>query len=213
MGSSITHHIPDEMLLAYASGRLPHAFAMVVAAHVSHCDHCRAALEAHQVMGGAVLDRSAQAQLSVGLKDNVMALLDDVPTPPEPSYRPSGIYPSAVMQALKGRPIRWKSVGMGVRQCILSEDTMGTARLLYIPAGQGVPDHSHNGLELTLVLQGSFSDETGRFGVGDVEIADEDVEHTPVADAGDPCICLAATDAPLRFNAFMPRLLQPLFRI
>lgn len=102
MGSSITHHIPDEMLLAYASGRLPHAFAMVVAAHVSHCDHCRAALEAHQVMGGAVLDHSAQAQLSVGMKDNVMALLDDVPTPPEPSYHPNGIYPSAVMQALKG---------------------------------------------------------------------------------------------------------------
>ena len=35
----------------------------------------------------------------------------------------------------------------------------------------------------------------------------------PTADEGDPCICLAATDAPLRFNAFMPRLLQPLFKI
>ena len=76
-----------------------------------------------------------------------------------------------------------------------------------------MPDHSHNGLELTLVLQGSFSDATGRFGVGDLEIADEDLEHTPVADPGDACICLAATDAPLRFRAIVPRLLQPLFRI
>lgn len=102
---------------------------------------------------------------------------------------------------------------MGVKQSILSETEGGSVRLLYIPAGQAVPDHSHNGLELTLVLQGSFSDETGRFGVGDVEIGDEDLEHTPIADAGDACICLAATDAPLRFNAFLPRLLQPLFRI
>lgn len=63
------------------------------------------------------------------------------------------------------------------------------------------------------MLQGSFSDETGRFGVGDLEIADEELEHTPIADVGDACICLAATDAPLRFWSFVPRLLQPLFRI
>jgi len=68
-------------------------------------------------------------------------------------------------------------------------------------------------MELTLVLQGRFDDETGTFGVGDLEIADEDLEHTPIAGAGDPCICLAATDAPLRFRTFVPRLLQPLFRI
>ncbi len=89
----------------------------------------------------------------------------------------------------------------------------GSARLLYIPPGQGVPDHGHNGLELTLVLQGSFTDETGSFGTGDLEIADQTLDHTPVAGPDAPCICLAATDAPLRFRAFMPRLLQPLFRI
>ena len=121
--------------------------------------------------------------------------------------------PGPVMSALKGREPRWKSLGMGVRQDILHAGKEGSVRLLYIPPGQAVPDHSHNGLELTLVLQGSFSDATGRFGVGDLEIADEDLEHTPVADPGDACICLAATDAPLRFRAIVPRLLQPLFRI
>ena len=104
-------------------------------------------------------------------------------------------------------------MGLGVRQSILATGAHGTVRLLYIPPGQAVPDHGHNGLELTLVLQGSFSDETGRFGVGDVEVADEDLEHTPVADGGPPCICLAATDMPLKFNSFVPRMLQPLFRI
>jgi putative transcriptional regulator len=68
-------------------------------------------------------------------------------------------------------------------------------------------------MELTLVLQGSFSDETGHFARGDLEVADEELEHTPVADGGEVCICLAATDAPLRFNSLMPRLFQPLFRI
>jgi putative transcriptional regulator len=100
-----------------------------------------------------------------------------------------------------------------VRQSIIEAGPEGSLRLLYIPPGRAVPDHGHNGLEMTLVLQGSFSDETGAFGVGDLEIADEELEHTPVAGEGAPCICLAATDAPLKFQTLVPRLLQPLFRI
>ena len=96
---------------------------------------------------------------------------------------------------------------------ILRTGRDASARLLYIPAGQAVPDHGHRGLELTLVLQGAFRDETARFGRGDLEIADEAVEHTPVAEEGEVCICLAATDAPLRFNAIIPRLAQPFLRI
>ena len=210
--SAITHHTPDAMLAAYAAGNLPHAFAVAVASHVSLCPQCRAALEAHQAVGGAVLEETGAVAVSSDLKDTIFAQLDS-PYSPEPVYERNGIYPGPVIEAMKGRPPRWKNLGMGVRQDILSADANGSVRLLYIPPGQAVPDHSHNGLELTLVLQGSFSDETGRFGVGDLEIADEALEHTPVAGSGDPCICLAATDARLQFRALVPRLLQPLFRI
>lgn len=102
---------------------------------------------------------------------------------------------------------------MGVRQAILPTSRRASARLLHIPAGVAVPDHGHRGTELTLVLQGAFRDETARFGPGDLEIAGQELEHQPIAEAGEDCICLAATDAPLRFNALLPRLLQPLFRI
>nr|HMS95514.1 ChrR family anti-sigma-E factor [Tabrizicola sp.] len=108
---------------------------------------------------------------------------------------------------------RWRRVGGGVRQAILPTGRDATARLLVIPAGTAVPDHGHRGTELTLVLQGAFADESARFGRGDVEIADEAVEHTPVALAGEACICLAATDAPLRFLGLIPRLAQPFLRI
>ncbi len=210
--SAITHHTPDAMLAAYAAGNLPHAFALVVASHVSLCQQCRAALEAHQSVGGVVLEDTDAVAVSTSLKDALFAQLDE-PFTPEPVYERSGVFPGPVMEALKGRTPRWNKLGMGVRQDILSQDANGSVRLLYIPPGQAVPDHSHNGLELTLVLQGSFSDETGRFGVGDLEIADDDLEHTPIADERDACICLAATDARLRFRAFVPRLLQPFFRI
>ena len=210
--TAITHHTPDAMLAAYAAGSLPHAYALVVATHVSICLDCRAAFEAHQAAGGAILEGIGQEPLTESLTSRTMALLD-APFAQDIACRRAGIYPGPVMQALKGMPPRWKSLGLGVRQSILASDNEGSVRLLYIPPGQAVPDHSHNGLELTLVLQGSFSDATGRFRVGDLEVADQTLEHTPVADPGAPCICLAATDAPLRFNALVPRLLQPFFRI
>ncbi|WP_323786365.1 ChrR family anti-sigma-E factor [Thalassovita sp.] len=211
--TTIRHHTPDALLAAYAAGSLPQPFALAVAAHVSMCLDCRAGLEAHQAAGGLVLEDTAPKELSDGMKSRVLDLLDGpapVSVPREPR---SGIYPGPVMEALKGKLPRWKALGGGVRQQILSATDDGSVRLLFIPAGQAVPDHGHGGLELTLVLQGSFSDETGQFGVGDLEVADEDLEHVPVAGAGAPCICLAATDAPLRFNSLIPRLLQPLFRI
>lgn len=210
--TAITHHTKNALLASYAAGSLSQPYAVVVAAHISLCLESRATFEAHQVAGGAVLDCAATKEVSDGLKSSVFDLLD-APVTPEPTYQRSGIYPGPVMEALKNNAPHWQSLGLGLRQSILSTGREGSVRLLYVPAGMAVPNHSHNGLELTLVLQGSFRDETGRYGVGDLEIADPTLKHTPTADTGLPCICLAATDAPLRFTSLVPRLLQPLFRI
>ena len=70
-----------------------------------------------------------------------------------------------------------------------------------------------NCTELTLILQGSLTDQVDRFERGEVEIADQDVTHQPVAGTECDCICLVATDAPLRFSGLIPRLLQPFFKM
>ncbi|MGB8622022.1 MAG: ChrR family anti-sigma-E factor [Paracoccaceae bacterium] len=210
--SEIHHHIPERLLAAYASGALPHPFSLVVASHVSLCPECRARLGAHEHVGGAVLEDVEAAPVSDALKDSILAKLDLPDAAPAPQGR-MGVYPGPVATALRGHPPKWRSLGLGTKQSILHSGPEGSVRLLYIPPGQAVPDHGHNGMELTLVLQGSFEDDEGRFGVGDVEVADEELEHTPVAGPGAPCICLAATDAPLKFNSFLPRVLQPLFGI
>lgn len=209
--TAITHHIPDDLLDGFATGNLPHHFAVVVAAHLSLCDACRARAEAADMLGGALIDRIAPTPMDPGAQARLLAALDH-PPPPRP-IGPSGIFPAPVMQELGGQPPKWRMLGGGIRQQILGADAEGSLRLLYIPPGRAVPEHGHGGLEMTLVLQGSFSDSEGSFGTGDVEIARDDVEHQPVAGPDGPCICLAATDAPLRFRALIPRLLQPLFRI
>jgi len=209
---TVAHHISDELMTAYAAGSLSQPFCVAIAAHISLCDDCRAAYEAHSAVGGAVLAEIDEITISGDLKDRVLAALDDSFVP-EPEFERSDIYPGPVVQLMQRRDVDWKKLGMGVKQDILMDTGEGSVRLLHIPAGQAMPDHGHNGLEMTLVLQGSFSDETGTYGVGDIQVADDELEHTPVAGAGEPCICLAVTDAPLRFNAMIPRLLQPLFKI
>ncbi|MCA0872472.1 ChrR family anti-sigma-E factor [Seohaeicola saemankumensis] len=211
--SKISHHLPESVLAAYAAGSLPYAYAMVAAAHVSMCAECRAIYEAHQCAGGLVLDDMEGMAVSQNTRRQLMDSLDLEAPPEPPAPRAFGVYPAPVAELLGDGGPRWRKVGGGVRQQILHYDDAGSIRLLSIPPGRAVPDHSHGGLELTLVLQGSFSDETGQFGCGDVEVGDPDLEHTPTAGEEGPCICLAATDAPLRFRSLVPRLIQPLLRI
>lgn len=213
--TTIRHHLSDRLLLAYAAGVLPEAFSLVVATHLSMCDDCRARLGAHEALGGQVLE-AASARLDPGSLEACLARIDGLEQQPRPALRPrQGLFPAPLADYVGGglEAVKWRPLGMGVRQAILPTARDASARLLFIPAGQAVPDHGHRGTELTLVLQGAFADATDRFGPGDLEIADEDLEHTPVAEAGADCICLAATDAPLRFTALIPRLLQPIFRI
>ncbi|THD83844.1 transcriptional regulator [Aliigemmobacter aestuarii] len=212
---TIRHHVSDQLLMAYSAGQLPEAFGLVVATHLSMCDECRARAGAFDAVGGSMIERCGTIAMDDGSLDAVLARLSGAPEPrPEPRRR-KGLFPTPLADVIGGDldAVKWRPIGMGVRQAILPMAKDASARLLHIPAGQAVPDHGHRGMELTLVLQGAFRDESDRFGPGDLEIADEEMEHTPVAEAGADCICLAATDAPLRFNSLMPRLLQPIFRI
>ena len=214
---TIRHHLSDPLLMAYSAGQLPEAFSLVVATHVSLCDDCRSRLMAFDTLGGALIEDAVAVRMADDSLEATLARISGGPQaePARATRSLGGVFPAPLRDYVGGdlSAVRWRSVGMGVRQAILKTDSGATARLLHIPAGQAVPDHGHRGMELTLVLQGAFRDTEDRFGPGDVEIATEDLEHTPVAELGADCICLAATDAPLRFNRLIPRIAQPFLRI
>ena len=214
--TEINHHLTDALLMAYSAGSLPEAFSLAVAAHVSMCDECRARLASFDSVGGALIEQTDMVEMGAGSFEATMALIDAAPQMPEPSEpHRKGVLPNPIRDYVGGdlEAVKWRPIGMGVKQAILPTGADAQARLLYIPAGMAVPDHGHKGTELTLVLQGAFVDEVDRFGKGDIEIANEHLDHTPVADIGEDCICLAVTDAPLKFNSLIPRLAQPFLRI
>jgi putative transcriptional regulator len=208
----IKHHLSDSLLMAYSAGTLPEAFNLVIATHVSMCDDCRARMESFDSVGGAVLDACDIAAMRDDSLDATLAMIMNMPADrTRPERAAKGVFPQPLHDYVGGDldSVAWKKLGGGVSQYLLDTSRDATVRLLHIPAGKAVPDHGHRGTELTLVLQGAFLDGDERFARGDIEIADEELEHTPIADVGEDCICLAATDARLRFNQLIPRIAQP----
>ncbi|NNF24361.1 MAG: transcriptional regulator [Rhodobacteraceae bacterium] len=211
----INHHLNEKLLLGYATGSLPEAFNLVIATHVSLCDECRAQVESYEALGGEVLQKCGTVDVSKDALSATLAKIDagrDVEMPVPIS---NGVFPTPLHGYVNGDldAVHWRKIGGGVSQAILKTSRTATVRLLRIPAGTELPDHGHRGTEMTLVLKGAFCDEHDRFARGDIEIADEDVQHTPIAEEGEDCICLAASDAPLRFTGLLPRIMQPFARI
>jgi putative transcriptional regulator len=222
---TINHHLTDALLIGYSAGTLPEAFNLVVATHISLCDECRSRMHAFDAVGGAVMQEASPVRMSAGSFDAVMARIanDNSPVRPERAHSDAGslprrseaVFPAPLRDYVGGdlSAVKWRRIGGGVSQAVLKTSSEATVRLLKIPGGVAVPDHGHRGIELTLVLQGAFRDETDRFNAGDIEVANEEMVHRPVAEEGVDCICLAATDAPLRFSGLLPRMAQGFMRI
>ena len=213
----IKHHLNDALLMAYSAGTLPEAFNLIVATHLSLCDTCRAQAESFDALGGELLDGETVTSMSANSFDDTLALIaggavDRIETAP---ITTQGVLPKPVQDYVGGdlESVKWKSIGMGVKQAILPTSKEASARLLMIPAGTAMPDHGHHGTEMTMVLKGAFQDEDGYFARGDVEIADSDLHHTPVADIHEDCVCLAVADAPLQFDRLIPKIAQRFLRI
>lgn len=217
---SIQHHISEDTLLAYGAGNLSEAWSLMVATHLALCPSCRARAHEAESIGGALLD--ALAPTAQTNSDTTFAALmqsiDDMPV--EVAQTTVRAAPSVLPEPLRSYvggdlyALRWKRLGMGVYHIpIKTRDGKASARLLKVPAGRPVPLHGHTGEEMTLVLVGSFQTYQGNFQRGDIETADANVEHMPVAAPGEDCICLAVTDSPLRFRSLAARIVQPFIGI
>ena len=215
------HHLDDATLLGYSSGALPAALAVVASTHLERCAACRARLLDADRIGGVLLQQQQRVEAPTeDARAAMLALLDAEPAigpvaPPadiveehDPDRLPSALHPwfGSSMSAL-----RWRRVAPGVQRIRATGISGGDLMLLRIAPGSKLPLHSHGGSELTMILDGASDDMLGHFGPGDVADLDGEIQHQPVTSPGVPCICVAATDAPLKFSGWVARALQPLF--
>ena len=224
---SIHHHLSDATLGAFTAGALIESISLVVASHISNCPDCRKRRDQLEDIGGIQLQHTEPEDMSPDALQKVMIKLgkQKLPAASDPPNDSISSF-SNESAPRRGNPeipkplrayvpdrledVDWKSMAPGIKYFAIAglNTADGTLSLLKIAPGANIPEHRHQGIELTLVLKGSFSDEIGRFGVGDIADLDDDIEHQPIADTNEACICLIATEAPLKFTGLMPRLVQ-----
>ncbi len=215
----INHHPSTELLLSYVAGNLAPGFSLAVASHASMCSDCRKRIAHGESIGGALLYSMEPAEVSEDALEEVLARIETGCLPGDngdhitlhgKSEAPDPLR-SFVPGAFDDLPWRTLAPGMKHIRLPVDEDSAAKVRLIRLAPGVATPAHSHRGHELTLVLKGSFSDELGRFGPGDIQETDASVSHQPMADTGEDCVCLIVTDAPLKFDNLVGKILQPIF--
>jgi putative transcriptional regulator len=214
---TIKHHPNIETLVDLATGRLDLGRSIVVLAHVEICTACSHQLRLMNTVGGGLLADAKLEPMSPGALDRAFARIDaredevaEQPLPEPPEDLPF------LPKAARRYPLRdWQWIGPGVhrRMFDLPEESGARVFLLKARPGTQMPDHTHTASELTLVLAGAFEHEFGRFGRGDFEDADGDVEHQPTVEAGEVCVCLVAMEGSLKLKGLTGRFLQPFVRI
>jgi putative transcriptional regulator len=215
----INHHISDESLLDFASGALGEAWSIAVASHLTFCTQCCDNFSKMEALGGFLLSSIDPVAGMDNDFDAIKSRLDerDELKSKVPKVTSSGkLFPQPLSQYIGDdlNGLGWRRLGLKAHQIIVKTgDESATARLLKIPGGEPIPEHSHGGLEMTLVISGAYSDITGKYARGDFQEADEEVEHRPIVEIGEECICLIVTNAPLRFSNLTTRIVQPILGV
>ncbi|MBR0989306.1 cupin domain-containing protein [Bradyrhizobium japonicum] len=212
---TISHHPPEELLADFAAGNLEEAHQLVVGVHVAGCPRCARFVRAIEQLAGAALEDVEPVPVAPDAFDRVMAQIHlspaETPAPPLASDIDHDL-PPALRNYRIGKPRR-VAPGLSMRPIELSGSGSARAFLLRSAPGSRMLEHSHTGTELTLVLEGSFSHEGGRFGPGDFDYGDDEVDHRPIVGDEGPCLCLVAMTGDLRMNGLLGRLIGPFVRL
>ena len=213
----------DTLLAEYAAGTLPLPVRRIVEAHLEMTPGNRRFVEALDMVGGAELE--AIEPLPLADRDAMLAAIfaaDDAPAASMragaaaamPDARAADALPEALADYLPGgvATAKWRRLLPSLKECQRDEQDGMVTKLVWVRRGAAIPSHTHHGTEITLVLSGGFTDGPHHAARGDIVVADDSVDHRPIADADEDCICVAITDAPLRLTGPIGRLFAPLMR-
>jgi putative transcriptional regulator len=208
------HHPGLDILTEHAAGSLALAQSACVSAHLNYCDSCSRTVSSLQSVGAAIFESLDPEPVGDAMLDRVLARLDEEAPLcyPRPERSTQDATPALLSRLMAGdfTDLSWKKITDSLCTTpIRTGDPHFEFSLLHIKAGGEIPAHDHQGSEMTLVLQGGFSDDRGSYHPGDFIYRSRDDVHSPRAFSGEDCICLAVLDAPLRFTGWKYRWMNP----
>lgn len=212
------HHPQPDTLISYVAGALPNSISCVVACHISLCKECADHVRRLEILGGLMLKNLETAPADNAFTEGAVARWSvRTGPPPKPPHEPAPkiddpVLPKPLAHYL-GRgagEIPWKRVVKGVQQYwVKLPEGSGQIRLLRLAPGKLLLEHTHTGMELTLVLQGIYADHSGDYTRGDVIEWTEGTLHQPRTSGEEECICVIASERTPHFSRLVARLLQP----
>lgn len=214
---AVKYHPTLELLEQYIEASLAPELSLAVAAHLDLCPHCQRIKMDLEAEAGAALINVPEADST---ETDWQEMLSFITAQPEVAVKVQQRQPfslqiqnSEILLPVSLRPLlqnklKWLNLG-GISTAKLTGEDQHNVSLLYIRKDSEVPQHTHLGLEITLVLKGKIYDESGCYGEGDLLINTPDHTHTPRTMSED-CLCLSVLTAPLKFKKGLTRLLNPL---
>lgn len=229
-----SHHPTPEILADYVSGGLRLSHALCIATHLEYCSACRQQVSKLERVGAHFFEQSSAESSAVDdldvMKQKVFAEIDqrtgnDMEAPgiqpvnslPTGQSGFDGAYkvPKSLRQFARDGYDRldWGRVSPAIKIATLCRDRDGSqVSVSCVRPGGKMPHHSHTGDEITVVLEGSFSDEDGIYRKGDFILRDSRDKHKPTVTKDAECICLMVLDGPIQFTGWFTRWLNPLLR-
>jgi len=206
-------HPTSELIAAYAAGTLSDGLSLVVASHLTYCPTCRSAARDFEAVGGTMLRKAPEAELSSSALDAVFAMIDgDTATEVAAPYRDSGESPlPRPIQDVVGQPfdeMAWQFRLPGLHEYKLDGFEDEDVSLLRARPGAGMLAHTHRGEEATLMLTGMMQDGETVLAKGDLNIADHSHDHSPRIIGEETCYCLIVMSGGMRFTGPFSRALN-----
>ncbi|MEW7006791.1 MULTISPECIES: ChrR family anti-sigma-E factor [unclassified Lentilitoribacter] len=191
----------DTLLGQYASGGLSKPASILVEAHLELKSENRRFVRDLETVAGGALEQLQPTDL-LAPSDTLAAIFassgDDIVD--NENIIQSGSNSTQLPSSLRRfvgydvDDIPWRSKLPGFKEYDLGEVDGCHVNMFWIRPGRTVPAHTHKGCELSIVLDGAFTDQRGRFGKGDISIADASVDHRPKAGSDRPCIGFAVLE-------------------
>ena len=214
----MTHAIADELLLDHASGAASAPVSLLIATHLALNPAARRSYRQLESLGGVMLDTINPIAAEPDALAKLFARIDrGEGMAPERQPVPPVTHAQRIPAPLSGYMadgidrLAWRQLARGIEEAQLAIEGKhrDRAMLLRIAPGRAIPRHVHRGVEMTLVLEGAFSDSRGLYARGDLCIADQTIEHEPVAEQAGDCLCLVVSEGPVRLTGPFMRMLNP----
>ena len=215
-------HPTTEILNDYIQGNLSAGWSVALSAHLELCQSCKqkfGELESNAVTSWVQDATEENTQDFSHLVANIVDQLQVDSTEPSVTRQSpiteihmldhSFTLPQILAKAAK-EGLVWKKLAVGINKAKLDIDSETQCEFIYMSPGSQTPMHKHQGSEITLVLDGSFSDAAGTYKAADFIVRGGDDEHQPVSEEG--CLCFAVLDRPLTFTRGVARLFNPINR-